>query len=142
MVARTYTSLPPIVDIWFQFLFHSPSGVLFTFPSRYLCTIGHQIVFSLTQWSGLILTEFHVLHDTWDVQSYRFSFFAYKAVTFFGCPFQNNSACINKLAQTLHNLHFASHNTHITTHASLHDTGLGFSQFAHHYYGNHVVLFS
>ncbi len=31
-----------IVSRWFQFLFHSPSGVLFTFPSRYLFTIGHQ----------------------------------------------------------------------------------------------------
>ena len=28
-------SLPPIVGIWFQVLFHSPPGVLFTFPSRY-----------------------------------------------------------------------------------------------------------
>ena len=27
--------LPPIVSIRFQVLFHSPSGVLFTFPSRY-----------------------------------------------------------------------------------------------------------
>jgi hypothetical protein len=67
MVARTYTSLPQIIDIWFQFLFHSPPGVLFTFPSRYLFTIGHQVVFSLIQWSGLILTEFHVLRDTWDI---------------------------------------------------------------------------
>ena len=30
-----------LVSIWFQRLFHSPSGVLFTFPSRYLYTIGH-----------------------------------------------------------------------------------------------------
>ena len=36
----------------------------------------------------------------------------------------------------------ASHNTHTATHASLHDTGLGSSQFAHHYYGNHFVFFS
>jgi hypothetical protein len=33
--------LPLLVSIWFQKLFHSPSGVLFTFPSRYLFTIGH-----------------------------------------------------------------------------------------------------
>ena len=26
--------------LWFQVLFHSPPGVLFTFPSRYWCTIG------------------------------------------------------------------------------------------------------
>ena len=42
------------------------------------------------------------------------------------------------IAKTLHRFQFASHNTHITTHASLHDTGLGSSQFAHHYYGNHI----
>ena len=30
-----------LVSIRFQFLFHSPPGVLFTFPSRYLFTIGH-----------------------------------------------------------------------------------------------------
>ena len=65
VVAHTYIVLPPIVNIWFQVLFHSPPGVLFTFPSRYSSTIGHQLVFSLTQWSGQILTEFHVLRDTW-----------------------------------------------------------------------------
>ena len=27
--------LPPIVDIWFQVLFHSPPGVLFTLPPQY-----------------------------------------------------------------------------------------------------------
>ena len=63
--AHTYISLPPIVDIWFQFLFHSPPGVLFTFPSRYSFTIGHQVVFSFTQWSGQIPAEFHVLRGTW-----------------------------------------------------------------------------
>ena len=31
-----------IVGTRFQVLFHSPSGVLFTFPSRYLCAIGRQ----------------------------------------------------------------------------------------------------
>ena len=32
---RSYKELPLLVDIWFQVLFHSPPGVLFTFPSRY-----------------------------------------------------------------------------------------------------------
>ena len=35
---RTPTACRPTVSG----LFHSPSGVLFTFPSRYLCTIGRQ----------------------------------------------------------------------------------------------------
>lgn len=67
--------LPPIVDNWFQFLFHSPSGVLFTFPSRYLFTIGHQGVFSLTRWSGQIPTKFHVLRGTWVCNLLLYSMF-------------------------------------------------------------------
>ena len=44
--------------------FNSPSGVLFTFPSRYYSTIGHKRVFSLTQWSGQIPTGFLVSRST------------------------------------------------------------------------------
>ena len=55
-----------LVNIGFQVLFHSPPGVLFTFPSRYFSTIGHQVVFSLTEWSPLIHTEFLVLSATLD----------------------------------------------------------------------------
>ena len=36
-----FNGLELLVGTWFQFLFHSPPGVLFTFPSRYLFTIGH-----------------------------------------------------------------------------------------------------
>ena len=36
-----------LVNTRFQVLFHSPPGVLFTFPSRYCSTIGHQVVFRL-----------------------------------------------------------------------------------------------
>ena len=35
------------------------TGALFTFPSRYWSTIGHQEVFSLTTWSWQIHTGFH-----------------------------------------------------------------------------------
>ena len=55
-----------LVNIGFQVLFHSPPGVLFTFPSRYCSTIGHQVVFSLTGWSPLIHTRFHVSCTTLD----------------------------------------------------------------------------
>ena len=34
-VARSCVMLPPVVGTGFQVLFHSPPGVLFTFPSRY-----------------------------------------------------------------------------------------------------------
>ena len=55
-----------LVNIGFQVLFHSPPGVLFTFPSRYCSTIGHQVVFSLTGWSPLFHTRFHVSCTTLD----------------------------------------------------------------------------
>ena len=49
-----------LVGARFQVLFHSPPGVLFTFPSRYWCAIGHRRVFSLGGWSPLLRTGFHV----------------------------------------------------------------------------------
>ena len=58
-----------LVNIGFQILFHSPPGVLFTFPSRYSFTIGHQVVFSLTGWSPLIHTRLHVPRATLDTTS-------------------------------------------------------------------------
>ena len=58
-----------LVNIGFQVLFHSPPGVLFNFPSRYCSTIGHQVVFSLTGWSPLIHTRFHVSRTTLDTTS-------------------------------------------------------------------------
>ena len=51
--------LRPLVGTRFQVLFHSPSGVLFTFPSRYWSAIGHQGVLSLGGWSPQIRTTFH-----------------------------------------------------------------------------------
>ena len=53
-------SLQLLVNIGFQVLFHSPPGVLFTFPSRYFSSIGHQLVFSLGRWSSLLPNRFHV----------------------------------------------------------------------------------
>ena len=65
-------SLCLLVNIGFQVLFHSPPGVLFNFPSRYCSTIGHQIVFSLTGWSPLIHTGFHVPCTTLDTTMLAF----------------------------------------------------------------------
>src|SRR3954464_4491607 len=50
----------------FQVLFHSPPGVLFTFPSRYLSAIGHQGVFRLRGWSPQIRTGFLGPRATWE----------------------------------------------------------------------------
>ena len=67
-------SLYLLVNIGFQVLFHSPPGVLFTFPSRYCSTIGHQVVFSLMGWSPLFHTRFPVSRTTPDTtMSFDFS---------------------------------------------------------------------
>src|SRR6266508_5026576 len=62
--AVTHTRLPTcearrIVGSRFPVLFHSPPGVLFTFPSRYWFTIGRQGVLSLGGWAPRIHTGFH-----------------------------------------------------------------------------------
>ena len=52
--------LRPLAGARFQVLFHSPRGVLFTFPSRYWFAIGHRRVFSLGGWSPLLPAGFHL----------------------------------------------------------------------------------
>ena len=59
-------ALPLLVSTGFQVLFHSPPGVLFTFPSQYYYSISHQLVFSLTEWSPLVHTGFLVSRATLD----------------------------------------------------------------------------
>ena len=63
---RALIALYLLVNAGFQVLFHSPPGVLFTFPSRYCFTIGHQVVFSLMGWSPLLHTRFPVSRTTPD----------------------------------------------------------------------------
>lgn len=79
-----------LVSTRFQVLFHSPPGVLFTFPSRYWFTIGRQGVFSLGRWSSRIPTGFHVSRGTRG-PSRRAKRFGYRAVTVSGGPFQATS---------------------------------------------------
>lgn len=76
-----------LVGTRFQDLFHSPPGVLFTFPSRYWFTIGHWVVFSLGRWSSRIPTGFLVSRRTQDPLR-RSGRFGYRAVTLSRGPFQ------------------------------------------------------
>ena len=73
--------------------FHSPSGVLFAFPSRYWFTIGQMRVFSLATWSWQFHAEFHVLRGTQDTASSS-DFFAYGTITLYCRSFQRHSAKI------------------------------------------------
>ena len=70
----TKSTTPPfnglclLVSTRFQVLFHSPPGVLFTFPSRYCSSIGHQVVFRLGWWSTRFPTGFLVSRGTLDTR--------------------------------------------------------------------------
>ena len=61
-----FDELSVLVNTRFQVLFHSPPGVLFTFPSRYCSSIGHQVVFRVGGWSPQLPTGFHVSGGTLD----------------------------------------------------------------------------
>ena len=63
----------------FQVLFHSLVKVLFTFPSRYLFTIGFKSIFRPRRWTSCIQTNIVVLLF-WTHLSYN----AYRTFTFFG----------------------------------------------------------
>ena len=56
--------LSRFVGARFHVLFHSPPGVLFTFPSRYSFTIGYWKIFSLGRWSSQLQTGFLVPRPT------------------------------------------------------------------------------
>ena len=72
-----------LVNIRFQVLFHSPPGVLFTFPSQYCSTIGHQVVFRLGGWSPHLPIGFLVSDGTLDPAKLSLRF-TYKTLTSFG----------------------------------------------------------
>ena len=55
-----------LVGTGFQVLFHSPPGVLFTFPSQYYSSIGHRVIFRLGGWSPRLPTGFLVSRGTLD----------------------------------------------------------------------------
>ena len=91
---KTRAELRPLVCTRFQGLFHSPSGVLFTFPSRYLSAIGHRLVFSLGRWSSRIQPGFHVSRPTRGPHQIAYLRFAYGTLTLCGRTFQYRSATL------------------------------------------------
>jgi len=72
--------LSVLVNTRFQVLFHSPPGVLFTFPSRYCFAIGHQVVFRLGGWSPRFPAGFLVSRSTLDPDPQKTNF-AYETFT-------------------------------------------------------------
>jgi hypothetical protein len=72
-------------------LFHSPSGVLFTFPSRYWCAIGRRGYLALGGGPPGFPRDFPC-PVVLGVGGGRGWSFAYGAITLFGGPFQGPSA--------------------------------------------------
>ena len=83
-------ALPLLVSTGFQVLFHSPPGVLFTFPSRYYFAIGHRLVFRLGGWAPRLHAKFLVLGATLVLSGLKLHF-VYGAFTLFGVSFQTSS---------------------------------------------------
>ena len=110
-------------------------GVLFTFPSRYLFTIGRRGVFSLGSWSTQIPTGFHVSRGTREHCKEVTKPFAYGAFTLFGGSFQKPSArlVICNFPDRLQPTQATPLNPIQATLAGLHLNGLGSSAFARRY---------
>ena len=124
----TKSTTPPVnglcllVSTRFQVLFHSPPGVLFTFPSRYCSSIGHQVVFRLGGWSPRLPTGFLVSRGTLDPARSALSF-KYVAVTLCGRP---SHAVL---------LEITSHDA-VRNPEDIATSGLASSAFARHYSRN------
>ena len=69
--AVTFKNAPTACQLYDFIIYFTPcQGFSFTFPSRYLFTIDHSGVFSLTRWSSWIHTGFHVSHATRDKKTH------------------------------------------------------------------------
>ncbi len=84
---RIAPALTPCKHIISGYYFTPLAAVLFTFPSRYLFTIGRQLVFRLTPWSAQIHTKFHVHRITQEIPR-RAPVFGYGSFTLYGAAFQ------------------------------------------------------
>ena len=129
--------LSRFVSTRFHVLFHSPAGVLFTFPSRY---------YALS-----VITAYLALED--GPPSFRQGFscpalltnnasrplhFTYGTITLFGAAFQPTSVMQRFCDSTDENqlVDGCRATPYHATPDRLHVIGLGFSRFARHYYGN------
>ena len=124
----TFKVVPQLVNIWFQVLFHSPPGVLFTFPSQYYALSVTKEYLALRGGPRVLPTRFHVSRGTLDPAMLTRPF-TYGAFTLSGWLSQNHSAkssWINSAVRTPECTH----------------SGLGSSGFARRYLRNHMLSFS
>ena len=112
----------------FRFCFTPLSAVLFTFPSRYLSTIGLPGVLSLGGWCRRFRTGFLRPRPTQGADWVRRGF-AYGAVTLSGGPFQAASATKSSSVPSA-----------LQPRARRNARGLGCSPFARRYSGSHCCF--
>lgn len=86
-------SLRPLVSVWFQVLFHSPSRRSFHLSLTVLVHYRSYPVFSLTGWCRLVQTGFLRSRPTQGVSPPRFAY-VYRPVTFCGAAFQSASSSL------------------------------------------------
>src|SRR5918997_3941711 len=133
--------LSRLVGARFQVLFHSPPGVLFTFPSRYSSAIGHQGVFRLTGWSRQIHSEFHGLAATRGHRNGRTWCFRLRGShplrRRVPTPSTNTTNTRTRAAALIHGT--PQHPTSNACRLS-HWSGLASSAFARHYSRNHCCF--
>ena len=119
--------LRQLVGVWVQELFHSPRGVLFTFPSRYSFTIGLTGVFSLAGWSRRIRSGLHVSRLTQE------SAMIHK-LTCTGL-----SPSVITFSKVFHFIYFINVAVLLPRYCR-NNNGLGLSPVARRYWGNHVCF--
>ena len=122
-----HIQLELLVSAWFQVLFHSPPGVLFTFPSRYLFTIG-RIGYLALAGGPARFPRNSTCSAVLGMPLRLAKLFAYRSFTFYAPAFQ---LCSTKLANPISR----SHNPN-----SACTVGLGYSPFARRYLGNRVFF--
>ena len=84
-------ALSLLVSIRFQDLFHSPPGVLFTFPSRYYTLSVIRSYLALGDGPPSFPPNFSCSMVLWIFTRHHFNF-NYAAFTLFGCAFQRSSS--------------------------------------------------
>ena len=111
----------------FRVCFTPLKGVLFTFPSRYLSTIGLRGVFSLAGWSRRIQAGFHVSRPTQGAARppYATDTGLSPSTAALSSAFSSQQAC---------------HDAALQPRGGRNRPGLGSSRFARRYYGNHCYF--
>ena len=85
--------LSQLVNIWFQVLFHSPSGVLFNFPSRYYTLSVTRSYLAFGDGPPMFTPDSTCPALLW-ILAHVHNHFTYGAITLFRLVFQKTSAIV------------------------------------------------